>query len=145
MQTSESITIPPAGTSRPIDDMLHTAFVVAVEGGINYWVDRIDGYHWQGEDGEPDLAGFTATLSFEDPYAAGQLERQVDRDVIAEGFIRLAQGPCEYMPERQRHMFLALLHARLAGFDDNRVDIDYDAGEADNLVQVALFGKVIFG
>lgn len=145
MPTETTPLIPPFGENPHIDEMLHTVFVTAMEGGVQYWT-HVNGYRWTADGSTEDRQGFTALLHFDDPFDdAGMLDREVNRDTIAEGFELIAQGPKEFMPEGQRHKFLAMMHARLAGLSDNAVDVDYDAGDADNLVQVALFGKVIYG
>jgi hypothetical protein len=140
--------IPPAGENAHVDQMLHDVFVTALEGGINYWA-SVNSYHWttNGELDGKDLTGFHAVIEDADPGTNDDFATPltIDRNTIAEGFGRLTTGPVKFMPEPQRHMFLAMLHARLAGFDEYHIDIDYDAGDADNLVQVGLFGEVVYG
>lgn len=150
-QLDGALTVPAFGVNPDLDKMLYNVFITAVEGGIDYWIGYSSSYHLYVRGSEGDVARpedhneFSVTIHLEDPFGPGELKLTIDRSTIVDGFVRLAQGPVEYMPEGQRLKFLTMLHARLAGLSDHVVDIDYDAGDADNLVQAGLFGKVIFG
>lgn len=142
--------VPAFGVNPLVDQMLHAVFTTALEGGIGYWA-ASSTYHWNitGTDpldahGGDDLEGFYSDVEDAEGGDAFPPAR-IDRAVIARGFERIAAGPVEYMPEEQRAKFVLLLQARLAGQDDSVVDVDYDAGDADNLVQVGLLGSVVFG
>lgn len=109
----------------------HDLFITACEGGVNYW-SQVNDYHWGYGDVE-DLDGFSAYLvDHEDDEQVWVL----DRATITKGW-RLAtttfrdtiswstgKPPVVWTPDS---------------------DWDYDAGDADAIVQIALFGEVVYG
>jgi hypothetical protein len=122
--------------------LVHDVFVTALEGGINYWSD-CDEYHWSRRDanGErvEDLDGFYAMIREEG--SDGSL--RVDRHVIERG-LRLA-----VTPEIAEKVFdYALQDVAVAFMTGNKGlldNLDFDAGTADCVVQLGLFGEVIYG
>jgi len=140
--------VPAYGVNSLVDHFLHIIFTTALEGGIGYWSAALT-YHWSidGAGDESDVEGFHADIVDADDEAGDDNfpQTRIDRSVIARAFERMAAGPVEYMPDAQRHAFLAALHARLAGMNDDVFDFDFDAGDADNVVQVGVLGKVVFG
>lgn len=113
---------------------LFDVFVTALEGGVNYWAD-VEGYHWSNPDGSEDLDGFRATITDrEEP--GGQLV--VDADVIARGIGRFEPLARQRGADDYWRQFLA---ANRTNGDDG----DYDATVADVIVQLALFGEIVYG
>lgn len=140
--------VPAFGVNPLVDKMFHEVFMVALEGGIGHWA-ASSTYHWSndpvdGGERQKDLEGFYSDVKDAEGDDAFPPAR-IDRAVIARGFERIAAGPVEFFPEEQRAKLVLMLNARLAGQDDDVVDIDYDADDADNLVQTGLLGKVVFG
>lgn len=60
----------------------------------------------------------------------------LNRDVIERAFARMAEGPVPYMSDKWRGSLLGSLAV---------LDPDYDAGDADAIIQVGLFGEVVYG
>lgn len=111
------------------DEMFLDIFTTALEGGINYWAE-CDEYHWiKGAD--EDYEGFYAVIyDFEDDskrYA-------VNRSVISKGYA-LAAG------EKGKSYRWSTSRPPLIP----NIDWDYDAGDADAIVQLGLFGEVVYG
>lgn len=138
--------VPAFGVNPIVDELLWTVFVVALEGGITYWAVS-NSYHFENDNGTiggaEDHEGFYSDIVDADPDAGSDNfpPTRIDRTVIARAFERMAAGPIEYMPDGQRHKFLAQLHAALGG---RTPDFDFDAGDADNAVQVGVLGSVVF-
>lgn len=128
------------------DELYHQLFTTALEGGIGYW-SVATSYHWQDKStpvdkngyhtGE-DLKGFYADIiefsENEDDYEAPENPRyRVDRSVIARGLRLIAD---------KKHDIKYLgtdIRKRLARMYWDADDADYDAGDADIIVQVGLF------
>jgi hypothetical protein len=117
-------------------EFVHDVFVTACEGGINAWCE-IDQYHWSDGSRNPDLYGFFAIVRAHDIDDFDVAKFRVDASVIAAGLRRIAAGPVEYLGEGLR---ATIVQATIAG-DAGEID----AGDADTIVQVGLFGKVIYG
>lgn len=113
-------------------EFVHDVFVTAVEGGI-FWA-YIDQYHWSDGDRNPDLFGFFAVITDAEDATA---KFRVDASVIAAGLRRIAAGPVEHLGEGLR---ANIVKATIAG-DAGEIDAD----DADTVVQIGLFGKVIYG
>lgn len=113
------------------DDVFHDIFTTALEGGINYWAECSE-YHWTSS-GTLDLLGFYAVIH-DTEDEEGKTYR-IDRSVISKGYA-LAAGP----KGKER-----------LGWSTSRPplipsgDWDYDAGDADIIVQLGLFGEVWYG
>jgi hypothetical protein len=106
-------------------------FVTALEGGIGYW-SVCDQYHWCAEGGEDDLDGFYATV--EETEEDAPVTHRIDAACILRGLQFFAQPGNGYKHVRQ------VARAVLMGDD-----ADYDAGDADCIVQAGLFGEVVYG
>lgn len=116
------------------DQLLADIFTTALEGGINYW-SQCANYHWSNPDGTSDLQGFYAdVIDVEDddkPY-------RIDRSVMLRGYERALDGDVDvYWSASTRPPDPTNL--------DDIEDYDYDAGDADIIVQLGLFGKVVYG
>jgi hypothetical protein len=140
--------VPAFGVNPLIDKMLWDTFVTALEGGIGYWAASSSYHIWADDNGTEDHEGFYSDVVDAD-YPPGDPDAEfpptrVDRAVIARGFERVATGE-HNMHSDAAGKFAWMLQARLAGKDDYEVDVDFDAGDADCLVQIAMFGKLVFG
>ena len=110
---------------------LHDLFVTALEGGIGYWSVCTE-YYWS-LDGEDDLDGFYADI--EETETDEPATHRIDAACILRGLQFFAQGGQGY-----RHVHSV---ARAVLFGDE--DVDYDADDADAIVQAGLFGEVVYG
>ena len=117
------------------DQLYADIFTTACEGGINYWA-GIDAYCWRMPDGTEDLMDFCAEIECSDrPDEHGQHLYLIDRSVIDRGYKKACVEFSHYgwstTPPPVRV--------------DEDTDWDYDAGDADMIVQIGLFGDVVFG
>ena len=115
-----------------LDDIICTA----VEGGIGYW-SQVSSYHW-GDEKETTVRvhELDSSGSVDASRAAGI---PITRNKIEEAITKIAEmnTPIEYLHPRVRgEIFTASLENE-AG--------DIDATLADIIVQVAIFGKVVYG
>jgi hypothetical protein len=138
--------VPDYGVNPLIDQMLWDVFVTALEGGINDWA-ACEGYQCFKDDRNTNnLDGFFADI-IDAEYEKGDADAEfpptrINRAIMARAFDRVAVGPVEGWHESYRGKFLVMLQSRLVGMD---VDVDFDAYDAQALVQVGLLGSVIFG
>lgn len=112
---------------------LHGVFVTALEGGIGYWSCATE-YHWSLPDGEDDLDGFYADVEETETDEDDAPTHRIDAACILRGLQFFAQPGQGYKHVRQ------VARAVLMG-----EDVDYDAGDADCIVQAGLFGEVVYG
>lgn len=129
--------------------------ITAVEGGINYWA-AVEGYRWY----QPDLEGGTADPGPDgtaNAYAVvlpnssteedcdwwpllpdGRRGMRIDADVIASALGKIRKGGVKEWGDesRSRRLVLAADRGNDAG--------ELDANLADNIVQVALFGELVY-
>lgn len=148
------------------DQYLLDIFTTALEGGIGYWSQCTD-YHWCNDDGTEDLRGFYATIvvpaeDLTDEELAYARERgqgtaahyttwrgdlaeaygfRIDRTVIARGWKLGATTPV--VDGQTHHWQCGDGRPPLVITEDT--EWDYDACDADAIVQYGLFGKTIFG
>jgi hypothetical protein len=117
-----------------LDQLLLDLFNTALEGGINYW-SVCNVYHWC-VDGNPeveDVRGFYAEIIEDEDGTA----HRIDREVMAKGY-RLATTDWKHRISWS------------SGEDPKLVvgpetDWDFDADDADAIVQLGLFGEVVYG
>lgn len=121
--------------SNHLDQLLHDVFVTACEGGVQYWAGVSD-YHWSTGDGTTeDLAGFGATLT--DNEEDEQPTYELNREVMLRGYL-LACGAA-------RHKVYWNCESPIAPEYLDDEGWDHDAGDADCIAQLGLFGEVIYG
>lgn len=117
-------------------DVMNTA----AEGGIGYW-SQLSAYHWSvdGKGDKEDLDGFYMLVHEMDGDGgyAGEGHR-IDADAIARGLARFR----EYWKGASRDHDA---HKLIAADDTNGDKGDFDAGLADQVVQFAIFGEIIYG
>lgn len=96
------------------------AMVTAIEGGSEYWCQELDFYDAKG-----------VQMSMEDWFENGKTIRVNDGDIVHTETRKAFFANIEqYFPDWKEV------------FSD---DGDYDAGDADQLLQLGIFGEVIFG
>ena len=123
-----------------LDQLLLDLFTTALEGGINYW-SECDSYHWSlsTDDltlgtGLEDHHGFNAGIrELDDENTDVQ---RIDRSVMARGY-RLATTTF-----RDKVAWSTSIPPLVVGPD---TDWDFDAWDADAIVQLGLFGEVKYG
>lgn len=100
------------------EERMSEVFVTACEGGINYWA-QVDGYDgWQQG---------SAVLSFENE--AGE----PDKRYVTNGVVMVAKG----LQRAAEHGMTDIVDRCHSG--------DYDAADADAIIQLAVFDDVIYG
>lgn len=133
MTTTQQPTKTPSAT----DQMYFDLFTTALEGGIGYW-SQCSKYRWSNEDGSEDVRGFIAVIHDADEWDEDEPTTWVvDRKVIARGYQLAARTP-EGLKLRwsvERPPFIIT----------KDVDWDFDADDADMIVQLGLFGRTIYG
>lgn len=150
---STTTTETPAATATPVvltterKRLLHYIFTTALEGGIGYWSSCLK-YHWalKGTDGEEDLDGFFADIEeTENEDDDGNAPKhRIDAEVIDRGINRLARNEATFggkplNGDGRLYTLACALNGPLAE------DVDYDAGDADNIVQAGLFNDIVYG
>ena len=124
-----------------LDQLLLDIFTTALEGGIGYW-SSCQEYHWSNDamgkrlgNIEADHKGFYALIAEED--GDEQIPHTIDRSVIAKGY-RLATTDW-----RHRIAWSSGQEPSLVVGPDT--DWDFDAGDADAIIQLGLFEEVRYG
>ena len=119
------------------NNVLLDVFTTAIEGGLDYW-SVTEKYYWvlPGTEATPDLDGFYAEISSDTCDWPGKL--RIDADVIYRGIVALASNATSANPQT------CLICKRvLDNIEDAVCDVDADV--ADAIVQVGLFGAIVFG
>jgi hypothetical protein len=117
-------------TLTPDKRALQGVFQTALDGGIGYWSNCLR-YRWAkaGTD-ECDLDGFHAEI--EDAYEGAKYT--INGDTILRGLLHFAKPGGGYPHVRQAALMLLIGQ-----------EVDYDAEDADAIVQAGLFGEVVYG
>lgn len=108
--------------------------VTAIEGGIDYWI-NVSTY---------DPAKGTATIYF-DPFSTEQGEKEQKREITPETVLA---GLQLLASEKEIKWLWAETRTRIVGAalgDPEDFFVREDAGTADVIVQLGLFGEVVFG
>lgn len=111
------------------DDLYKDIFVTAIEGGINYWAEITD-YQWNRTDW---YANFVEIDNEEDG------DTTIDIYVIRKGANMLNDKKYGGIPDTVGDVYRDYLSL------NNLDNSDVDATVADVIVQLGLFGKVIYG
>lgn len=149
--------------SEALKAALHAIFTTACEGGISYWAWRQQ-YVWTKPTvpGSPELLddvdNFYAVIKEDEPSGSGddakRLKHRIDIDTIEKGLRLLgAASPCikggsaTTSTGMSWQDFAVEVFALQDNTDpDSWLDCpDYDAGDADTIVQAGLFGETIYG
>ncbi len=107
----------------------------AVEGGTNYWAYSSEYTHETPETTSVKLADMDEVVGL--GASEDGIWHSVNLDTIAKAFGIVNKGPVEYLHETIRNRYRKAYTELDAG--------DLDAGDADNLVQIGIFGKIIYG
>lgn len=118
-------------TVTPSDDSLLSIFHTALEGGINYW-STCAKYRWES------LPPSEAFAVIHEDENEGR-EHRITIDTIREGLRNIVTNQVKYNGGEGEYM------ARLAIGILVEEDYDYDAGDADNIVQAGLFKEIVYG
>jgi hypothetical protein len=144
--TTHATTVPVSLTLTlaPEQGTLHDLFTTAIEGGINYWC-RVARYHWSVDDkgDERDYAFFAEVLEsdgYDDEDETPPTRHRIDAEVILRGLVAYAS-----MPPTERRFPLREKAIRLLMGGEVADAVDYDAEDADCIVQMGLFGKLVYG
>lgn len=116
------------------DKLFHYIFTTALEGGVQYWA-RVEKYHLWDESlpgHVEDWDGFYAEIEDDDDVSF-----RVDRSVIARGYGLAVSSWRERIAWSSERPPIVI--------SDHLEDWDYDAGDADVIVQLGLFGDVVYG
>lgn len=149
-------------------EFLHMMFVTALEGGIGYW-SQCETYHWgkeiAGRIMSEDIDGFYAMLlpaegewgvgkaympyrGLRDPLSIGDQEPlRVDLDVMERGVNLLVDKVIEATKSEDPNAPFSRKYLRqfVAQWLSDGDDGDSDADVADTVVQLGLFGEVVYG
>ena len=114
-------------------ELLHGIFVTALEGGIGYW-STCHSYRWSkpDTDGEEDLEHFRAVIREHED----DTKHVIDRAVVLKG-LRLAVQP--------GHVSSEICEDALADIGAGDAGGQLDAFGADAIVQLGLFGEIVYG
>lgn len=113
------------------DQLLFDLFVTALEGGIGYWSECSE-YHWMNEDRTEDKRGFRAVIHDED-----HKRYVVNRKVMDKGLMLAAtewRDKLDWSSGDKPPLVVTV-----------DTDWDYDAGDADMVLQLGLFEDVVYG
>lgn len=119
-------------------EFLGALLTTAIEGGVNYWAQVVE-YKWDCD--EP----YAVLVDCEEAEEDEPERLLVDLDVIARGINKIASGEVGFYNmgyEGDSNTRMLVLN-RTNGTDDRLGD--YDALDADAVVQAGLFGEIVFG
>ncbi len=123
------------------DDLPFDLFVTAIEGGINYWFD-VRAYRWMDDHKNDNLFGFYAKgYTWEDTHLEREM-KMIDRETMLKGIGLILSLSDEELSLHGKYRDRIRNCVAAGGVD--KVP-DYDADDADHVVQVGMFGKVIYG
>lgn len=116
-------------TANEKDQFYLDVFTTAIQGGVNYWAD-IDVCKYI-KDGEYDYEGFHAVISDIDE----QKSWRVNRKTLIDGFKKAFDDDVQIGDTYRKEI--------LVGYAEKDAG-DIDAGNADIIVQLGLFGEVVY-
>ncbi|MFD6934696.1 hypothetical protein ACFWAP_00875 [Streptomyces goshikiensis] len=111
--------------------VLADILTTAVEGGINYWC-SVEQYRWQKREPQDVYAVIREDMDV-------PLQHTITVATIREGLYRLIRR------EAKCHLSEADALKQMALDIVCDPDADYDAGDADNIVQAGLFNEIAYG
>lgn len=137
--------------------LCHNIFTTAIEGGTNYWAART-AYHWRKADATDDMDthdacdidGFYADIvetedaeEGDDGNLKGKAHRidlaVIDRGINAAANLTATFGGHPLNPKGRLHAICYALNGPAAD------EVDFDADDADNIVQIGIFNDVVYG
>lgn len=114
----------------PRTQMFSDVIITAVEGGTGYWA-QASAYKWSGDDTYP------ASVELTDDIDANRDTHPVDIVTVANAMYRIVYDPTVKLSASIREAVTTALFLP--------THADLDAADADAVVQVALFGEVVYG
>ena len=114
--------------------------ITAVEGGVNYWA-TVNGYRWS--DGNGKQIANTRAVLIED--TEGEPKHVLNLATIAKGMSLLHKGGGFSKNKKVETPEWWVKKWRTAYRDCATGDWDFDACDADVVVQAGLFGEVVYG
>lgn len=122
--------------SKHYDQLLLDVFTTALEGGIGYW-SECTRYHWLNGD-TPDVQGFHAHIhdTGDDELQPEGTFYNIDRTVIDRGYRLGCQRRNDFFWQCE-----TIIDPRAVDEDG----WDHDAWDADMIVQLGLFGEIVYG
>lgn len=132
------------------DGFLFDIYTTALEGGINYW-STVREYTWKGPDGEELKKDFKAVIEIaedlDDPWTLNPEIYTINRSVMLKGYEMATSlewvdrlGWSTSYPPKKEHFFTPPRYEF-----DIEFPWDFDAGDADIIVQLGLLGDVVYG
>lgn len=118
-------------TVTPSDELLAGVIITALEGGIGYWSSCSE-YEWENR---PPSEVYAVVHDSEDK----DKEFRITIETIREGLRKIVHDEVKYNLGEDEYM------QNLAVGILTEEDYDYDAGDADNIVQAGLFGELVYG
>jgi hypothetical protein len=122
-------------TPSALDQLLFDIFVTALEGGIGYWSACQEYSPFVGDSNVENIKGFSALIV--DMEEDGLPPYTIDRTAVAKGY-----GLATSATWRNRLNWSSSKPSVVVGPD---TDWDFDAGDADMIIQLGLFGDVVYG
>jgi len=128
---------PPRSEARK--ELLHDIFVTALEGGIGYW-SVAKSYRWSKGAAtierklEADLDNFKAVIVSSEGDWPG--EKVIDAAVIARGMNKIMSGALSGNKTLTKKVWKSI---------EDPENADFDALDADAIVQIGLFGELVYG
>lgn len=123
--------------------LLWDTFITAMEGGVDYWATRRRYAHKTRDDAPDDFTptDYYAVISEDGSGGDGKRDTRhdINRAVMLRGFRVVLGGSC---PLKDTHEQVRKIGA---AWKDPEIEGDIDADGADILVQLALFGEVVYG
>ena len=121
------------------DQLILDIFTTAIEGGINYW-SWTDEYKWMNEDGSDDFYNFFALIEETDNGP----KHIVDRKTVVRGYELATES---FQGDEICWSTSAPLSKKkiLSPSYVDEDSWDFDAGDADIIIQLGLFGEVVYG
>jgi hypothetical protein len=121
------------------DQMIADVYTTALEGGINYW-SCVHEYKWSDGNGNSDVSGFRAVIQEIDE----ETKYIINKNVIEKGYKLATEDfrdsiswSTDYPPHKDEFFKSKIM--------DLENPWDFDAGDADCILQLGIFGEVIFG
>ncbi len=114
---------------------LFDVFIAALEGGIDYWA-VVEEYH-HSNDGIEDLEGFFAKVSDCEGDETFPDNSRIDKNIIIKGINKIINDNDLKINDKIRERIKEANRLSDAGM--------IDANDADCIVQVGLFGELVFG
>lgn len=122
----------------PRDQLMLDLFTTALEGGIGYW-SKCSEYKWRDAEARDDPSWYWATIhemgDDEEPFEDWPVHR-IDHGVMEKGYAQACAGWRDKISWSTDKPPIVI---------DDDTDWDYDAGDADVIVQLGLFGDVRYG